>query len=167
MSVRLLLDVDGVLNAVTTSPPTDLWPIWHEGQATPDGRSFRILYAEGVAEFIRELHAADVEIVWLTTWGRWANEQISPMFGLPTFRVAGEPDYHDHGWWKLPRARELYEKDRKPFLWFDDDLAFEHEAQQWLSFLPEGHALAISPDTRAGIEPKHIEQAWDFISTHL
>src|SRR5882672_976454 len=120
---RLLLDVDGVLNAVTDTPGPH-WDTWRQERVylTPNktSRGFEIRWAPAVCEFLSTLHDEGVEILWLTTWERSAFEMLGPALGLPTWRLAGQRNYvaeEDGGWWKLPIAQALYEWDQKPFVW--------------------------------------------------
>ncbi len=167
LTPRLLLDVDGVVNAVTRQPGS-FWSEWRTAKATPGNgdRGFTITWAPAVAEFLRTLLDRGVEIVWLTTWGRWANEAISPLLDLPKdLKVAGEPmDYAGEGWWKLPLAQHLWSKDQRPFIWIDDDLAYTREAKRWLATLPMTEFLAICPSSAEGIHPRHIERIEVFLT---
>jgi hypothetical protein len=154
--VRLLLDVDGVLNAVTLRP-AGVWSDWRVDEIN----GLPITWSPSVAGFIRGLHDRGVEIVWLTSWGRSANDVLGPVMGLPEFPVAGGC-YVDDGWWKLPLAQELY-RDLVPFVWLDDDLKYEKAAVHWLKSLPQGEFLAVSPGTQEGIRPGHIEKITAFV----
>lgn len=161
-AVRLLLDVDGVLNAVTHKPG-DFWPDWNVAKCM----GFRITWASEVASFIRSLPSCGVEVIWLTTWAERANEHICGPLNLPIFPVAGSPyDYNGPRWWKLPLAQALYEKDAKPFVWIDDDLPYEIEAREWLSTLPKDSYLAIGPSSIEGLHPRHVEKIKAFIDRH-
>lgn len=161
--VRLLLDVDGVLNAVTDSPGK-FWSDWQVDEVY----GFNITWSPSVIAFVQTLHERGVEIHWLTTWGEKANEYLCDVLGLPNFPVAGESlDYIEAGWWKLPLAQELYERDLVPFVWIDDDLSYDIPTRQWLDTLPHGSSLAICPGTIEGIHPRHIEKITAFVETHL
>jgi hypothetical protein len=168
--LRLLLDVDGVLNAVTRTPPPDAWPEWQRGNA----RGFVITWSPEVPAFITELHKTGVEVLWLTTWEDLANQYISPLLGLPEFPLAGHRvnDYSDLApWWKLPIAQALWEADHEPFIWIDDDIWYEimslrSETETWLKSLPPGSHLTVSPQTNEGITPAHMVQIKSFIAEH-
>jgi len=121
-----------------------------------------------VAEFIRDLHAAGVEVMWLTTWGTSANGDVCDLLGLPQFPVAGTVlDGHDpEWWWKLQVAARLYARDPKPFVWIDDDLRRCPDAVDWAYGLPEGDCLLVSPDTADGLIPTQLEEIRAFVAAH-
>ena len=131
----MLLDVDGVLNAVHPRSPF-VWDDYVEDHAN----RFLITYSATVARFFAEL-AADVEVQWLTTWAELANRFLSPMLGLPDFEVAGSPDWDAPAWWKLTIAQRLWERDHTPFVWLDDDIAFYPEATGLAGHAGRGQGL--------------------------
>jgi len=89
-----LLDVDGVLNAVSREPDWGAWSDWRTGSATAEGVSYRILFAPEAVAAVRDAHAAGrAEVRWLTTWGAAANDGLHRLLALPALAVAGErPD---------------------------------------------------------------------------
>lgn len=94
----LLLDVDGVLNALGWPLP-DVWPQWRAGTASADGRDYPIAWAPEVVRRLVEWHEAGrVEVQWLTTWGHAANRSLRHLLGMPelvvtgTYQDAAEPD---------------------------------------------------------------------------
>lgn len=98
MPPLLLLDVDGVLNALADDA-RDLaaWPWWDSGRARAGGRSWPIRWAPAVVDRLRGWHEAGaVELQWLTTWGHDANDELAALLGMPRLAVAGtyddEPD---------------------------------------------------------------------------
>src|SRR5437773_1634515 len=95
-AVRLLLDVDGVLNAVTDHPGPH-WDEWrtervHES-SNPLSRGFTIRWAPAACQVLTDLHDDGVEVLWLTTWERSAIEMLGPALGLPVWHLAGQRDY--------------------------------------------------------------------------
>lgn len=155
---RLYLDVDGVVNAVPRSPE-DLvgsWDEWHLAKCM----GFWITYSPDMGRRLFELAtAAGMEIVWLTTWGRRANQWIAPLFGWPRFTVLAEPgdELSRIGWWKFDCIYRLH--NYEPFVWIDDDLASERDAYLWCV---ENGGLPISPASETGITPGHLDEieAW-------
>lgn len=155
----LLLDVDGVLNAVTLSDP-DTWPTWRVTQAN----GFPIRWSPDMIAALVRL-SERVEIRWLTTW--WADTHHLDFLGLPPCEVANTRDEYldrDGGplsWWKLTTAKRVYAEGR-PVIWIDDDLRFDKAAMEWGRSLPSGTLLGISPDTERGITPDLIREieAW-------
>lgn len=163
--VRILLDVDGVLNAVDIWDPPD-WDNW----LIKECNGFNILHSLDMGERIAELNAVDgVEILWLTTWELEANKWIAPLFGWPNFYLAGQRDFSTMerwNWWKFPLAKALWDKDQTPFVWLDDDLKWEQPALDWLDEVGDD-ALGISPDTNAGLTVAHMEQIEQFVASKL
>ena len=51
-----LLDVDGVLNAVTGKPDRTVWPDWQHGSAGADGQSWPIWVSPTVSATVRRVH---------------------------------------------------------------------------------------------------------------
>lgn len=153
--VRLLLDVDGVLNAV--GPPC---PDWQEWNATKCGNSV-INYSLDVGRAIAEL---DVDVVWLSTWRQKANEWISPLFGWPEHAVVSIDDEKMlswRSWWKLDAAKRLYGEDPQPFIWADDDLGANVEAYEWCK---EVGGLPIVPRTHTGLTRAHLEEMRQYVA---
>jgi hypothetical protein len=155
--VRLLLDVDGVLNAVCPVRPF-VWDNYQQDVVM----GFTITYSPTVAEFLRGL-PEHVEVQWLTTWTDRANRYISPLLDLPQYIVAGQILQPQATWWKLAVARDFWEADQTPFIWLDDDIAFDSEAVEWLSTLSNEDYLAISPWTEEGLTAEHLDLVTAFI----
>lgn len=141
-----LMDVDGVLNAFDESGPVmGDWGDWTGFTA----RGFPIRYSPKMVARILALHETRrVDIRWLTTWGRWADTDLTE-FGLPEFEVAAEQPFRDRGgWWKLPVAQELFNKGHA-VIWTDDDLAFSSDAMRWVKDVADsdraGDLFACAP----------------------
>ncbi len=154
-----LLDVDGVVNAFDeTRPVLGDWDDWQTFTAC----GFPMRYSPAMTSRIRTLHeTGQVEVRWLTTWGRKANTDLKP-FGLPEFEVAAEQPFHERlSWWKLPVAQELFAHGNA-IIWTDDDIRYSSSATNWLrevsqsrragdlrAYAPQG---AISQEDMADIE---------------
>lgn len=165
VKVRILLDVDGVLNAVTRDPDPSQWGDWQ----TEVVRGFTITFSRSVgAALTRLAETPGVEIQWLTTWAEMANDHISPLVGIPICTVAGAPPWREVEWWKLVVARDLYEADSTPFVWIDDDLGSQSDdgASRWVQSL-NGRALGIRPDTRKGLTPRLLSEVEQFVNAQL
>jgi hypothetical protein len=93
----LLLDVDGVLNALADDERhLTAWPSWRQGWARAEGTRWPIRWAPAVVDRLRDWHDADrIQIQWLTTWGHDANGELRRLLGLPELPVAGT--YAEHG----------------------------------------------------------------------
>jgi hypothetical protein len=151
----LLLDVDGVLNAL--HPPfraPDTWEDWQ--QAKIEG--ITITYSP---EMGRRLMALEADIHWLTTWEHMANKYIGPLLGLPELPVIDRPNLEadDPHWWKSIAA-ELFMLTNmgRPCIWIDDDIteAMRHEEIEW-AHAWESAILTVSPDPRTGITPGQMK----------
>ena len=151
----LLLDVDGVLNAVRMDLPEG----WRRG--TFNG--FVLSWDPTVTARLRELHESGrVEIQWLTTWTTNADRLLAEPMGLPRgLKTHARADAAPigflgqlrgaSGWWKLDLAREAAEAepDRR-IIWIDDDLAVQAaDTGEWLAANP--HVLVVAPDLFAGL----------------
>jgi hypothetical protein len=160
--MRVLLDVDGVLNAVPGM--TDDWDDWQQGQAT----GFRITWSPTVVSFIRRLaETPGVEVAWLSTWAELANKHLCSLLDLPQCLVAGAPPWREeHGWWKLDVARRLWDQTQTPFVWIDDDLGdgYDGGAAAWIGSL-NGDGIGIRPDLRRGLTPRLINAIEEFVES--
>jgi len=162
----LLLDVDGVLNAIRLDSPEG----WRRG--TFDG--FLLSWDPTVTARLRDLHESGrVELQWLTTWTTNADLLLAEPMGLPRgLRTHAPPDAAPtgflgplggrSGWWKLAAARELAEAepDRR-IVWIDDELAEQpDDVVQWLGVHP--NVLVVAPDFVTGLTHEHLDaiEAW-------
>lgn len=102
----LLLDVDGVLNAISGYPDRAVWPDWQHGEAhTHEGGdlAWPILYSPTVMAEVRRWHELGrAEIRWLSTWQEAANGELRELLDLPEFPVEGEVEYRT-AWLGLSR----------------------------------------------------------------
>ncbi len=157
-----LLDVDGVLNAVTLEPDRTAWPEWRTGTAQADGRTYPITFSPDVMAGIRAVHRRGLaEIRWLTTWSGDANRGLRRLLDLPEFPVVGRPG-GSAVWWKLPFAQEVGREGR-PLVWTDDELGYSAEAMDWLNGL-EQPALAIAPRPGVGLRREHLDRITEFLT---
>ena len=174
MRPLVLLDVDGVLNALARPPDPRAWPDWELGQAVADGRSWPIAWSPSVASAVRSWRdRADVQ--WLTTWGHNANDQLRTLLDLPELPVAGThrdgpvpqgesddapqahasiapaaPDELTGRWWKFDVVRHLVRtQPGRRLVWIDDDLAVEGEVGDWMA--READCLLVVPSPLTGL----------------
>ena len=91
MRPLILLDVDGVLNALSDFGEHEaVWPEWRRDRASVDGTSWPILWTPAVVNRLRAWHdGGRAEIQWLTTWRHDANGELRTLLGLPELVVAG------------------------------------------------------------------------------
>lgn len=160
----LLLDIDGVLNAISPDPP-DTFPAdqWQRFHATdPAGGSWRMQIATPVVNWLRKLHVDGVvEVRWHTTWQAGALD-IGDQVGLPTFRVADAPENNwnpiemRRQWWKFPAAARVVQEEGRRLIWVDDDIDdFLHPRDQAVL---NGRTALICPKTRTGLMPRNMGQ---------
>ncbi len=171
----MLLDVDGVLNAVARRPDPDVWPDWRSGRAVAGGRAWPITWSPSVVAAVLEWRErADVQ--WLTTWGHDANDGLRELLGLPELPVAGTyadaaapplgepdalpaahaavtpaaPDPLTGRWWKFDVVRRLLRsRPGRRLVWLDDDLARHREPGQWVESATD--CLLVAPDPTTGL----------------
>ena len=188
MTPLVLLDVDGVLNAVDSAPDPRVWPDWQRGRAAAGGRQWPIAWSPSVVQAVlawREV--ADVR--WLTTWGSLANGALRELLGLPELPVAGAPGGPVEGsgsdgaagslasvtaaapdeltgrWWKFDVVRELVRTEpARPLVWLDDDLAGQRDIRTWMT--AQATCLLVSPTPRTGLRPDDLELVSRFLAEH-
>lgn len=190
MRPLLLLDVDGVLNALTDDGEhEDAWPQWCRGRAQADGTSWPILWAPDVVTHLRSWHDAGlVEMQWLTTWGHDANDQLRSLLGLPRLVVAGTyaefdldgamadveadahaavapsaPDALSGYWWKYDVVRRVLDQSPgRRVIWVDDELHHEAGAfRRWAEEHPE--VLPVGPDPMRGLVADDLDTIQKFL----
>lgn len=155
----LLLDVDGVLNAVN-SP--DILTDYISVCAYAEGRRFPILYNPEIVKRLRDWHDKElVEIRWLTTWCDDADRSLAEAIGMPRgLWVEGVSEHRStrHGWWKSEAARKvvMHNAFRQVF-WCDDDLdyALLNGEVEWMRGFD--NVTWICPITSAGLTHTHLD----------
>jgi hypothetical protein len=186
----VLLDVDGVLNAVPLWGGSDAWPDWRTGRAAAEGREFPITWSPTVVQAVRAWRErADVQ--WLTTWGHSANSSLRHLLELPELPVAGTYDDEDRAagdpdatgpthaavapaapdrltgrWWKFDVVRRLVRSEPgRPLVWLDDDLAGQSDVRAWMR--AETDCLLVAPDPASGLTAGQLAAVEDFLDARL
>lgn len=178
----VLLDVDGVLNALRDG---DAWPDWESGHAVAEGHSFLIRWSPTVVSRVRRwTEPADVR--WLTTWGHDANASLRHLVDLPELPVAGTYDDHDdrvppgadsHAeaapaapdpltgqWWKFDVVRRLVRAEPgRPLVWLDDDLAVARPMATWVRENVAA-SLLVAPDPASGLTREQLDAVEAFLA---
>ena len=178
----VLLDVDGVLNAVSGGLSA-AWDDWRSGVAAAQGRTFPITWSPSVVRAVlswREL----AEVQWLTTWGHDANASLRHLLALPELPVAGTYDEPAEGapdrdgathaavapaapdpltgrWWKFDVVRRTVRADpERRLVWIDDDLFAQDEVRQWMR--EQTSSLLVAPPPSSGLTRAHLDSidAW-------
>lgn len=175
MKPVLLLDIDGVINAISREPETRAWPeeAWVRGWVKGGDGTWPILAAQPVIDFINRLHDQELaEVRWHTTWQHEA-QNLADFFGLRTFAVAEAPEYLDRQWiakairderptwWKLSAALRVLQEEKRPLIWIDDELSYELRKFDWPTDIPPH--LALTPNHIEGITARHIQKISYFI----
>lgn len=174
----LLLDVDGVLNAISRVPDTSVWPkeLWRGHRVTDlDGNTWPILAAQPVLDYLSAVHEQGLaEIRWHTTWRSSAKLRLAPVLGLPDWPVAESPTslptQRDAAgrWWKTATAHHVVHQEGRRLIWIDDDIAFE---KTWPN--SEIHAvltsdvLAISPNSVVGLDRADLFRVDGFLGVDV
>jgi hypothetical protein len=184
----VLLDVDGVLNAVTPQGDPAIWPDWQYGQARAGGRRWPIAWSPTVTGTIRRWHAAGLaDVRWLTTWRTEANRELRRLLELPELPVVdgnhevpvavptadgGATTHAEFAgadaaslltgrWWKFDLVLDLVRAaPARPFVWLDDDLASEGRVQEWLAAHTTSLALAPRPDRGLTADLLRTAEQW-------
>ncbi len=177
----LLLDVDGVLNALSDHDEhLAVWQDWETGHAASALTSWPILFSPAVVERLVAWHvSARVELQWLTTWGHDANDELRRLLGLPALEVAGTyddlgataevgdslasftpsaPDPLTGSWWKYDVVQAVLARHPgRALVWVDDELhASDSPHRRWA----QDHPLvtAIGPNPRTGLSPADLDR---------
>src|SRR5687768_10208625 len=141
----MLLDIDGVVNAMSTKPPTHVWKAhhWNQGsQLADDGVEYPMLWAQPVVDWLTVLHEQELaEIRWHSTW-QDESLKVGRLMGLPEFKVQECPEwlrYQFNGsalaseliracmppWWKYPAVERVVTQEKRRLIWIDDDIDFQ------------------------------------------
>lgn len=178
-----LLDVDGVLNAISKEPDGAVWPKnkWVTATARSGNANWPILAAQPVLDFIARTHTSGrAEVRWHTTWQHDALA-LGKLLGLPEFAVQDCPEFYRErqltggaapvtvrgSWWKLPAAERVLGEEGRPLIWTDDDIRWEIELLGRDRNLRRlGPVLTITPPQHVGLTPKHLRLIDEFID-HL
>ncbi len=96
------------------------------------------------------LLALGLELVWATTWGAEANEEVAPRLGLTALPLVEWVDEEPAGpgiYWKTGTV--LAWAAGRPFAWFDDEISERDQA--WVNERSAAPALLHRVDPGAGL----------------
>lgn len=172
----LLLDLDGVVNAMSKQAPTHVWkaPHWNRGkQLNRDGIEYPMLWSQPVVDWLTALHeSGQVEVRWHSTW-QDESLKVGALMGLPEFQVQECPEWDEYcaggsalaarlisecmpGWWKYPAAERVVTQEGRRLVWIDDDIDYQISPQD-RGALKQLHELRlVCPDQYTGISPRHM-----------
>jgi hypothetical protein len=155
MTPILLLDFDGVLNALRSS----------QGDHNSDWTDWELNTVDGFTTLTsRSMAAATAKIAetnWLTTWNEndSANILLSPLLSIGPFPVAAAPPVNYDPLWK-PRAVAGQLSTGRPVVWFDDEA--EDLWAHWGKEKPNNLFL-LAPDESRGLTRLELEAAADWL----
>lgn len=161
-----LLDVDGVLNADRPGWGGDV----ADGWARAGHGRFWIRWSPAAVRRILEIDGTGaVEVRWATTWVPWI-EQIEGLLGLPQWAVAWDGPHEGLGSPAIPTplrkvqtALSVVEEERRPLVWTDDDVIPSHGPLHDRLVNAGVPCLLVSPSTRAGLQPDHLDAVEKFL----
>lgn len=164
----LLLDVDGVLNAVRPDLPEG----WQRGRFN----GYVLSWDPAVVARLRGLHESGrVELQWLTTWTELADRLLAAPLGLPRglrthSRELLPTGYGGAlggvaGWWKLAAAQAVAEAEPgRRIVWIDDDLADQaDDTREWLA--ANGQVLVVAPHYVRGLTHGELDRIESWLGT--
>jgi hypothetical protein len=167
----LLVDVDGVLNALARSPrgtqKEETSSALFEAEFL--AQRFPIRVPAGTRERIATLETL-FECIWATSWEDKARSDLAPDLGFgadwPVIRF--QDDFPDSGTWKLPGVRrfvELPDNGNRPLAWIDDDL--EPDALEWAAHRTRAGVptLMVRPDADVGFTSRQFDRLVAFHAT--
>ncbi|GAA1608339.1 HAD domain-containing protein [Catellatospora bangladeshensis] len=166
-----LLDIDGVINAVTDEPDRRVWPEQEWIRTTAPSNhdlEWPILAATPVLDFLRRVHEQGrAEIWWHSTW-QHNSVNVGTALGLPVWPVRESPEFGTQEtelatplartrqtWWKLPAAQRVLAQGR-PLLWTDDDARRQLRAADTRPW--GASALVVAPPVEAGLTPRQLRR---------
>lgn len=152
----LLIDVDGVLNAINTNQGSRVYNIFKAGP-------FTIRFRHELGDWLKRL-SEHFHLIWATMWDAEANTELAPRLGLPHLPYIPCWDAQDvYVEWnghrlhtKVPCIEKLVED--WPFAWIDDTLT--RGDLLWAEWrernLAPTHLLKIDP--RMGLLEHHVNK---------
>ena len=176
MTTHILLDIDGVINAVLPTENdrnfaghTGLWSV-----ATAYPTPYTISWSHDVVDYLNDLLSKH-HLVIASTWRKSALEIIFPLVGLnvpedvtvldPDTEPTGIQPLSPSGWWKMDFVKEFVsecpENDR--FVWIDDDHDLFIHSYDYASSL-DGRMLIVSPIMRSGLTVNNLKNITEFIN---
>lgn len=156
----ILVDVDGVLNVVTTSKERRRL-CYHEGWRQkrvelPVG-AFRLFWNPATGPLLRRLASeTGAELAWGTTWEEYANLVVGPLLGLPELPVCPVADFPH-------KANGIVAWTQgRPFVWFDDEPDAAEVTAELAGTQPH---LVVPVDEATGLTAAHAGTARTWLAT--
>lgn len=161
MTIKLFLDVDGVINAYgrTLDSPNPWTKDYREGVAA----DYNIVWSP---EMVEELRKLNLDHTWLTAWLGKAPKHIAPLIGfgqhsphMPFQRIGNNTIYGKVNAVRAWRA----DNPHIPFVHIDDEFSW-HPAVA--DIVTELGGLALGTDPEHGITPEDILTIRAYIDAH-
>lgn len=158
--LRILLDVDGVINRGSLSPETsDL----RAGGAD-------LIVHPGLIEALRALSQRDdLEIGWLSTWLEHpeALDELEAVLGVSFLRPEVHPGSRacwSASWWKLPTLHGFLEEG-DAWVWVDDDLSPDPQdsTRRMLADRYQRRGRPVSVSGRTGLTPEQLAELVEWL----
>ena len=164
----VLLDFDGVINAVSKSPPRNIHPLdtWNKTTCIDKATSteYPIMYSDVVVNFINDL-SINHDVVWLTTW-RDSTEQFVDKLGFNNLPFVDESNrkLDPLDWWKYGIVKEVAKN--KPFVWIDDEFRSGRKKEQAELSKRKHPYLCVGPVITHGLTIKEMRTIKEFCAEH-
>jgi HAD domain in Swiss Army Knife RNA repair proteins len=154
----VLIDVDGVLNVITSARERRRLCYhhgWQQKRVDVGGGSLRLFWNPDSGPMLRHLaEETGAELAWGTTWEEYANLVIGPLVGLPELPVCPVAGFPHKANGIVPWTAG------RPFVWFDD----EPDAAEVTAALAGSQPhLVIRTDEREGLTEGHVDAARDWL----
>jgi hypothetical protein len=167
-----LLDIDGVVNALSRGPvtcsfPADQWVqrVVHTDLPGIGPAAFPILAAQPVLDFVAAVQTTGkIDVRWHSTWREAAVTDLAPSLGLPELPISVAPEWANHRavvpWWKQAAAERVVAAGRL-LVWTDDDIGMFRAALS--AFERRADVLLIAPDPERGLTQRDLEEISRFL----
>jgi hypothetical protein len=168
----MLLDIDGVINAVTPGLE-DKHPAWEKKDFdNATAGNFQVIWSKKVIDQLCAWKQSErIDIRWLTSWGLRANKIFAPVVGLPRLKngfdaeplkkVKGSRPSKTLSFIAFYEAHLVNDNQKKnKLIWIDDEVIYHLE--DVVKTLFEGDKSVDSPDT----EVKKLEERIEFFKTN-
>lgn len=153
----LLIDVDGVINFTGNS----CWPVAKQAKVMHEKRKYLITWSPVVVEKLNLWFDSGLaEIRWLTTWDKYAQDNLAPALGLRHFELARDPVENIDK--DVAADRTVLAEPGRPIVWIDDDVSYyvRRIRSNWMA---KNTTLIVQPDTRIGLTPEQLATIESFL----
>jgi hypothetical protein len=159
----LILDIDGVLNPISTIiDNSDL--DWNFNVQAVSSEGFHLQLSREMAAALTSLGC---KIQWLTTWifdQDLANEEIGPLIGLNHKTCCSiNKSLHDGYAIKLDAMYKILANKGPKVIWIDDEIEYILKSKDTKDFDPHKRCLKIIPNSTIGITKQHIKEMEVFL----